>query len=243
MKEPINLYNDAYKKFTPDFLEKFDYKKYFSETNETLIKFYQSYSDQFNLNPSTVLDCGCGIGGMSYFFKSIGLEVEGVDISEMAISIANGLDYFITHPVSFKVQDLGQATNFNKKYDLIFDSHLLHCITESDRRNQYYANVKKHMHENSHFLIETMVFDKMIKFPLEYYFDENSNINQQIDSNYYPVRKLLSDKELEQELLDNGFNINYLYYHNELSFNPFLKYPEQPHQELPKTLRIGLKLK
>jgi 2-polyprenyl-3-methyl-5-hydroxy-6-metoxy-1,4-benzoquinol methylase len=242
MEQPMNLYNEAYRKFTPDFLEKLNAKKYFFETNESLINFYKSYSEQFDFSPSNVLDCGCGIGGMSYFFRSLGLEVKGVDISEVAISIANTFDEFKRLPVDFKVADLGEKIELNKSYDLIFDSHLLHCITNSDQRGQYYRNVQSHMHKNSHFLIETMVFDRGIDFPIDYYFDESSNLNQKIKESYHPVRKLLSPKEVEEELLANGFKINYLYYHNELSFNPFVGYPELKHQELPKTLRIGLKL-
>jgi len=64
-----------------------------------------------------VLDVGCGQGFFSYLFCKQGMNVHGVDISEMGITQAKNL--YGLHGVKFSVADILKA-EFEQQYDCVF---------------------------------------------------------------------------------------------------------------------------
>lgn len=244
------MYNKSYEKFTPDYLEDNfeEVKKFALENVDTLKKFFENYCEQFNFplknkEDVRILDLGCGIGGLSLYLAKRGFDVSSLDISSLALTILESL--FNEEGVAFKTycSDVTKKDlRLNEKFDLIIDSHLLHCLTSPLDRERYFSFVKNHLDIEGKYLLETMAYHSKIQTPVGYSFDDNYSLWQNIDKNEVEVRKILPSIELENEILNSGLKIHYLYYHSELSFNVFTDYPTYPVQYLPKTIRIGASL-
>lgn len=244
-----NLYNKAYEKFTPDWFENLNkVELYLYENNRSLREFWDQYLEQFFAHkpgPFKVLDLGCGLGGMSIYMAKQGHEVTGIDIADLAIQNARFLagKNRVEDRVNLKTVDVTTQEMLDEKFDFIFDSHLLHCLTTDAQRSAYYNFVKRHLKDEGHFLLETMSFHKGIRTPIEYHFDENNNLwKQDQEFGELCIRKILPSFDLEQELKANDLNINYLYFHAELTFQVFTEEPDFPIQHLPQTVRVAAKL-
>lgn len=257
MAQEKNFYEKSYQKFTPDWLANDnEVSEYLAINSETLINYYEDYADQFNFphkdfRDLKVLDLGCGLGGLSIYFAQKGAAVTGVDISSLAISSAQTIAANKGLEIQYLNMDVCEFHESIDQFDLIIDSHLLHCITENDRRNGYWSFVNRHLTKNGIILLETMCYQDQLEIPVGYSFDENYTLWQDLkitNSDYenveyaeheLPIRKLLPSIEIEKEIKSNHFNIHYLYYHAELSFDVFSEYKNYPHKHLPKTLRIA----
>ena len=107
-------YNLSYKNLTPDFIEREGLEKVlkFCQANvQTLIDFYEDYSQNFGfpaggIAGKKVLDLGCGLGGLSFYFAHKGAEVTGVDISSLAIMGAKELALAQGLEIDFKELDI-----------------------------------------------------------------------------------------------------------------------------------------
>ena len=245
-----NLYNKAYEKFTPDWFENLNkVDRYLYENNRTLREFWDQYVEQFFIHksaPFKVLDLGCGLGGLSFYLASKGHEVIGIDISELAIQNANYLASVkcLNDSTQFKKLDITTQDTLDQKFDIIIDSHLLHCLTSDEERSAYFDFVKEHMNKDSHYMLETMAFQKGLRTPIEYSFDDNYVLwkNDELLGEY-AHRKVSPAFELEQEIKNADLAINYLYFHAELTFQLYPEEPDFPIQHLPQTVRLGAKLK
>lgn len=240
------MYNKAYEKITPAWLNnKAAVDAYLKENNKTLHEFYEDYRDRFGFSGPVLglkmAEIGCGLGGMSLEFARQGASVTGIDASPLAISCANELSHARGMDIDYRVLDLSRPQEPIGEFDVIFDSHLLHClISETDRAN-YYQFIKDSLTPDGVFLLETMVFQKQFRTPIGYFYDENSVLWKDGDGEV-PLRKILPGIELEKELADAGLKINYLYFHAELSFQVFEDYSDYPHQSLPQTARLAAQL-
>jgi len=95
------------------------------------------------LNPTSVLDLGCGKCKFSQIFINKGISVTGVD-RELTIKSKDNLIF---------IQKDIQEFEFNKKYDLIIGTGILHFLKREDAHK-----IIKKMQENTiskgfHFLI------------------------------------------------------------------------------------------
>ncbi len=236
------FYDDSYRFVTPNWLS-FENQNvidsFLEKNNETMIDFIDDFSGKFDLQKNSFLECGCGLGGLSIKLSSSFTDCYGVDVSNLAIMGANRICELKNISNSqFQVGDLTKEINLKKQFDLIADSHLLHCLTDSSHRQNYFDFIKKHLSKSGYFLVECMTFQKNIDFPMEYELTDSSDIIHQGKK----IRRLLTTHELEQEFLSAGFKINYLFYHDELAFDLFTDYKHYPHEKLPKTTRVGLSL-
>lgn len=243
-----DLYNESYKKFTPDWFQVENTKaidEYLKENNESLISFYETFLAQFPSHiPAAselkVLDLGCGLGGLSFYFAKKGAKVTGIDISSLAIAGAKQLAKNKNIRVDFRVLDLGQEQKWDEKFDLIFDSHLLHCLTNKEQRSHYYNFIANALTKEGHFLCETMAQSSHLRIPVGYHLDENFVLSKEMgDDQLSPIRKIVDVKDIEDEIALSNLKIHTLYYHSELAFALFDEYPVQDHQYLPKTLRFS----
>lgn len=240
------MYNKAYEKITPDWLNNLSkVDAYLRENNKTLIEFFNDYRDQFGFGRGVlgleIADLGCGLGGASLEFARQGASVTGLDVSPLAISCASEIAQSKGLDINYKTLDLSRPQEKMGEFDVIFDSHLLHCLVSAEDRSHYFNFVRNNLAPGGVYLLETMVFQKQFRTPVGYSLDENFVLWKDSEQEL-PLRKILPGIELESELKEAGLNINYLYFHAELSFQVFEDYNDYPHQSLPQTARLAAQL-
>ena len=252
MKDIIDLYNNAYKNFTPDYfvpsnMGKIDH--YLQENTQTLRDFLSKYKDQFDLDfkfqSSSCLELGCGIGSLSFFLEQSFHSVTALDFSPLAIAHAKTLKSMKSSHVKFLTEDITQESlALEEEFDFIIDSHLFHCLTDEGERRRYVENIKSALAENGVLILETMVFNPELRFPIGYSYDEHKTlwIDEPENNRLIPIRKISTAREIEAFFLECGLKIEYLFYHNELSFCPYPDFPNHPIEQLPKTLRLCMRL-
>ena len=187
-----------------------------------------------------VLEMGSGRGGLGLHLARLGANLTLVDFSPSALAQAEKLfalegftpqliEADVTHP-DVKLTD---------KYDLIVDSHLLHCLTSDPERFSYLQLVREHLTENGIFVAETMVHRKKLFIPDGFMFDQN-NVLWQMFGEWKPVRRILDSLDLEKELNLAGFHITYFYYYGQYGFVPHKSFMEIPSEILPAAVRMVL---
>lgn len=171
--------------------------------NSSLQEFLQMQLPILNTVPPArvLLELGCG-NGTNLLGKG---EVWAVDFSDQAISLAKEDERF--QYVNFYCQDVCEL-DLEQKFDLILDSHLLHCLVTPEQRSSYLNKVKEHLSPGGLFYVETMVTHKECNFEteMEYFFFEP--ILQMGDS---PVRYIDTAENVEKEFLNAGLKILYFY--------------------------------
>lgn len=103
------------------------------------------------------LDLGCGTGATAFELSKLGFSVTGVDISATAIKLANALSAEQKMSIDFKVHDILDLELLNKKFDLIYDSHCLHCIVFDEDRLKVLSGAKKILNPDGIFILDTMI--------------------------------------------------------------------------------------
>ncbi|MEK7498051.1 MAG: class I SAM-dependent methyltransferase, partial [Patescibacteria group bacterium] len=80
-----------------------------------------------------ILDIGCGVGTVSYYFGSMGKKVVGIDISKTAIELAklNAKSLNVDKNVKFKVIDFPDQ-NATGKFDLVLLSEVLEHLRDDN---------------------------------------------------------------------------------------------------------------
>lgn len=172
--------------------------------------------DLKNLN---VLDLGTGTGTSALFCAKEGAKCVGIEVSKTAIDIAIKNAKTLGLDIEFIVGDI-LSINLNKKFDVVIDSTVLHCIVGGKDRKAFYQTAKTHLHKNGYLFINTMISqgDMSSHFPTEYFHYENEilwslGINEiterkTIDGkSYFAHRTLLSEENQIEEFKQNGFDI------------------------------------
>lgn len=103
------------------------------------------------------LDIGCGSGTTAFILAEIGFDVTGVDISTTAIQMAQELARQQNLKINFAVGDVLELENLGQKFDVIYDSHCLHCIVFEEDRHKVLVGAKKSLTEKGIFILDTMV--------------------------------------------------------------------------------------
>jgi len=128
------------------------------------------------------LELACGTGRLANSLIRDGADYTGLELSPDFAELAkNKLDAYRNTPSIIT----GDMRNFqlNKTFDLIFIgfNSFLHLLTDGDVVS-FFACVKKHMHENSRFLIDIFIPNPLflyrpegIQFPVLEYNDSHSN--------------------------------------------------------------------
>ena len=80
-----------------------------------------------------VLDIGCGTGDLSLELARRGLAVTAIDISRVAIGMAKAKAEEEGLQVDFRVQDASQLDLDSAMFDAVFDSGLLHGMSDAER--------------------------------------------------------------------------------------------------------------
>jgi SAM-dependent methyltransferase len=186
----------------------------------------------------TVLETGAGRGGLGLLLARLGAKVTLVDFSPSALAQAE----IIYAAEGFEVTTVqGDVTHpdldLPQKYDIIVDSHLLHCLTDDPDRSSYYRLISDHLTSNGIFVAESMVHRKKLYIPDGFMFDER-NVLWQMFGKWTPVRRILDSLDLEKELNDAHFNIVYFYYYGQYGFVPHRSFMDIPAEILPAAVRL-----
>ena len=103
------------------------------------------------------MDLGCGTGTTAFKMAEMGLSVTGIDISPTAIEMARDLATQQNLNINFKVGDILQLENLNQKFDVIYDSHCLHCIVFEEDRRKVLSGVKDSLRDSGVFILDTAI--------------------------------------------------------------------------------------
>lgn len=189
-----------------------------------------------------VLETGSGRGGVGLHLAKLGAQVSLVDFSKTALEQAKRI--YAHEGLEVKVFE-GDVTlpdlDIKEKFDIIVDSHLLHCITEDPDRSSYYAFIKEHLTPQGIFVAESMVHRKKLFIPEGFVFD-NRNILWQNIGDWAPIRRILDSLDLEAEIKQSGLEITYFYYYGQFGFVPHRSFLDIPVDILPASVRLVLKL-
>lgn len=191
----------------------------------------------------TILELGAGRGGVGLHLARLGAQVTLMDFSPSALAQAEELYALDGRNVRTIVADVTHPdVGLGKKYDLIIDSHLLHCLTENPDRSSYYRLISDHLSFRGIFVAETMVHRKKLFIPDGFMFDER-NVLWQMFSEWRPVRRILDSLDLEKELTEARFEIIYFYYYGSYGFVPHRSFLDIPTEILPAAVRFVVKNK
>ena len=187
-----------------------------------------------------VLELGSGRGGVGLLLARLGADVTLVDFSPSALQQAQSLFDLEGRNVRTVVGDVTHPDlELGVKYDLIVDSHLLHCLTEDPDRASYYRLILEHLRPEGIFVAETMVHRKKLLIPDGFMFDQR-NVLWQMFGQWIPVRRILDSLDLEQEILAADLHITYFYYYGQYSFVPHKDFLDLPDDILPAAVRMVL---
>jgi SAM-dependent methyltransferase len=210
-----------------------------------LANFVKESKDRFLQNKSwdglRVLEMGAGRGGLGLQLARLGADVTLVDFSPSALAQAEAL--FISEGLKVHTQTADVTypdTSFNQKFDLIVDSHLLHCLTGDADRSSYYQLINDHLTSEGIFVAESMVHRKKLFIPDGFMFD-NQNTLWQMFGKWTPVRRILDSLDLEAEIKNSGFNIIYFMYYAQYAFVPHQDFMDIPAEVLPASVRLVFK--
>ncbi len=188
-------------------------------TNSSLLEFYsQEIKPRIPKRPLNILDIGCGAGSI---FKEISgdFEVLGVDVSPSAIKLANQDN--ISKNIKYESLDVIQM-NFKEQFDLVFDSHCFHCLTDPKDREKTLSNIYQALKPGGFFALETMTSHKLMSFENPYYFEDNilyrfNTLASFVDLKFFdgapflPVRRIDHAMKIEEDILKANFKIIFLY--------------------------------
>ncbi len=185
-----------------------------------------------------ILEAGSGRGAVSLLLKRLGANVSLLDFSAEALKQSEELFRSEnTLPETF----LGDVThpdlNLTQKFDVIVDSHLLHCISLDPDRASYFKFILDHLEDDGIFVAETMVHRKKIFIPDGFMLDGKNVLWQRL-GNWVPVRKIIDSLDLETELQSVGFKISYFYYYGQFGFVPHRNFLDLPTEILPAAVRM-----
>ena len=103
------------------------------------------------------LDLGCGTGTTAFMLAQMGMDVTGVDISDTALEMGRDLAKQQNLNIHFTKADVLQLETLKQKFDLIYDSHCLHCIVLEEDRHKVLAGAKQALNPGGIFILDTMV--------------------------------------------------------------------------------------
>lgn len=121
MKQPQNVYDNV------EFFEKYNEMRQSKLNANELIEIPEIKAMLPNVKNKTVLDLGCGAGGMSRFFAEKGAKkVVGLDVSQNMLSLAKQLT--TQDSVEFIQLPMEQLSKIKQKFDIVFSSLAFHYI-------------------------------------------------------------------------------------------------------------------
>lgn len=123
-----------------------------------------------------ILELGCGTGALSCLLAQRGFDVTGIDISESAIRLARSVAAERALRVRFEV---AEACTWNAPagaFDVVIDSHLLHCLSLPGDRARLLAQIARCQAQAGELWTETMLFCAGLKDTPSRRMDESGTV-------------------------------------------------------------------
>ncbi|AZZ35470.1 hypothetical protein CIK05_01195 [Bdellovibrio sp. qaytius] len=159
-KSYYHAHESAYKEIKTKGFVGWGNAKTLNDLGDAVTKQYlQETVEKYFTNPQgkTALDVGCGTGTTAFMLAQMGMDVTGIDISETAIGMGQDLSRAQNLNINFIAGDVLELEKLNQKFDLIYDSHCLHCIVFDEDRQKVLTGAKKSLNEGGIFVLDTMV--------------------------------------------------------------------------------------
>ncbi len=132
------------------------------DSSEEYASFFANLSEIVSLKyfekETRWLELGCGAGDVSQWLAQKGVHVTGVEISQTAVDLAREKFKLSNNVGQFFVLDVTKdwlCLKESDKFDVILDSHVLHCII-GEHRKALFENIKKYLAENGILIVATM---------------------------------------------------------------------------------------
>ena len=100
---------------------------------------------------------GCGTGPLACALGRRGYRVHGFDISPTAIELAREQAQQRGLEIEYWVGDLCRDELRKSYYDLVVDSHCLHCIVLDDDRKKAFSSIRSSLKQKGIFVSEMML--------------------------------------------------------------------------------------
>ncbi len=126
MEKPQNIYDN------PVFFEDYQTMRESKINANELIEIPQIKKMLPNIKGKTILDLGCGAGGMSRFFAENGAKkVVGIDISSNMLKIAK--ERTLQKNISYLNLPMEDISSLNSKFEFVFSSLAFHYVENFDK--------------------------------------------------------------------------------------------------------------
>ncbi len=167
------------------------------------------------------LNLGCGTGPVTCFLAAHGYSALGVDLSPTALRMAGQIAAERCLDARFERNDVLDIVG-EERFDLIVDSHCLHCIIYDDDRQRLYATVQRLLKPDGVFLVETMARHDGVNFGEAFLLDDAGVLWRRWDRGesadtkrfngevWHPNRRVLAPAALDAELRAAGFVVEWV---------------------------------
>lgn len=225
MKSYYHAHESAYKKIKLEGHVGWGNVKTLEELNsQTTHDFLKSTIHDWIKDPKDkkALDLGCGTGTTAFTLARLGLNVTGIDISETAIELANELAKVQKLNIRFQVNDILLLSQLEEKFDIVYDSHCLHCIVFEEDRKLVLDGIKKILNDDGIFILDTMVLGDntiatgridSLRFDNDYILWHKTNSNNycgivEIDGQKWCAqRRIYPPLKVMEEIKEAGFKV------------------------------------
>lgn len=169
-----------------DFFDQFYKKTKEHSYSKSLYTFFEEIvRPRLSLNNLKILELGSGYFSLFEDIENLKADVTAIDFSSRAIAKAP------KSKISYKEVNIVDSLFFNEaKYDLVFDSHCINCITNEGERDIAFKNIHTALKTDGIFASELM-------------------IQPEEDPVSMPYKVIKTALELEQEIISHGFRILY----------------------------------
>ncbi|WP_339132599.1 MAG: class I SAM-dependent methyltransferase [Candidatus Electrothrix sp. GW3-4] len=173
-------------------------------TAQTLLKWQEILQSRYIPDKGRVLELGCGAGDLSLWLTTKGYEVSGVDISPTAIDWAREKAQAGNALVDFHLGNVINLSTYQESaFDLVLDSHCLHCII-GDHRALFLRSAYRVLRPAGCCIIKTMC-GRPAKGWSPGHFDPQTRCLIRKDG--LATRYLGLSKDIMQEVVDAGFQL------------------------------------